>query len=339
MSSPRSLGKRQWDGTWDGIPAEIRLLIFQALTDGTSGTPGAGSLAALATVSREWQAEIGRHNFARIRLTLPRLRDFGPMTARNRTLVHYIWFCVELEEYERCDMCNPSFDTLRTFHAALARRNQRRLGNFSELKTNFDGFPITTAFEHLFLVLSSWDRTPADLVLDISVYSPSDSTHSFQYVTVEPDAPASASTTIEPSQVPHPHDHRHSWFSGVQLQTPSEDALFQIFDPVMGRGARDGPRVSRWWDRLPSVPAVTKLLLRQQTRRRWMPMPLAHLFSRFPGLEDIHYEPWREWDTFRQAETDQGACGLLSRHFVFFSQLGSLLANCPHPERAPPAWN
>jgi hypothetical protein len=66
-----SLGKKQWDSTWDGLPGEIRLLILEALMqDGCS---------RLATVSREWQTELERHNFARIRLTPSRLVDFSSM--------------------------------------------------------------------------------------------------------------------------------------------------------------------------------------------------------------------------------------------------------------------
>ncbi|KAK7699709.1 hypothetical protein SLS64_011482 [Diaporthe eres] len=53
----------------------------------------------------------------------------------------------------------------------------------------------------------------------------------------------------------------------------------------------------RWWDQLPSVPAVTSLALRQQNHRRWEPSTLAHMFARFPRLEEVHYEPWREWNS------------------------------------------
>lgn len=48
------------------------------------------SLARLAIVSREWQSEIERYNFARIKLTPSRLVDFSSMIHRNRALVRYI---------------------------------------------------------------------------------------------------------------------------------------------------------------------------------------------------------------------------------------------------------
>lgn len=60
-----------------------------------------------------------------------------------------------------------------------------------------------------------------------------------------------------------------------------------------------------WWGELPLVPAVTSVVLRQQTRRRWKPQALARLFSRFPKLQEIYYEPWRERLDALQNITDQ----------------------------------
>jgi hypothetical protein len=40
----------------------------------------------------------------------------------------------------------------------------------------------------------------------------------------------------------------------------------------------------QWWRELPLVPAVTRLLLRQQTRRQWNPLALDEMVSHFPKL-------------------------------------------------------
>ncbi|KAI3543149.1 hypothetical protein CSPX01_06462 [Colletotrichum filicis] len=60
-----------------------------------------------------------------------------------------------------------------------------------------------------------------------------------------------------------------------------------------------------WWDKLPLVLAVTSLLLQQQSRRRWKPESLAHMFSRLPRVQEVHYEPWRDWENPTQNSTDK----------------------------------
>ncbi|WQF88141.1 Putative F-box domain-containing protein [Colletotrichum destructivum] len=155
-----SLGKKQWTSRWDGFPTEIRLQILQYLMqDGCT-------LYRLATVSREWQTQIERHSFARIRPTPSRRVNFGTMIQRNRALVRYIWFCLELDEYDYTTCVRPR----RTF-LGVAWEEEFEI-------SDTDKCPITTAFRNLFAVLSTWDLHN-DLMLDISIYSPSDSEHCF----------------------------------------------------------------------------------------------------------------------------------------------------------------
>ncbi|KAL7788114.1 hypothetical protein V8C43DRAFT_316774 [Trichoderma afarasin] len=272
-----SLSNRQWDSTWNGLPTEIRLLIFKALAqDGCRLSP-------LVTVSREWQIELERHNFARIKLTPSRLADFNPMIRRNRAFVTYIWFCLELDEYD-CIWCWPGSGGAE-FEEALAI-------------SDTDHCPITTSFHTLFSILSTWDLT-ANLILDISIYSPSDSKHYFKYLTFMPD------TALDTLDGQLHHDPRHGWVFGGSYHPPPRRVLLKSFHPIMEEGPFDSDQSElHWWDRLPSVPAVVTLLLRQQNRRRWKPKSLAHMFARFPRLQEVHYEPWREWN-FKQGLTDR----------------------------------
>lgn len=164
--------KKQCGPTLDGFPTEIWLLILKALVkDGYT-------LSHLARVSQEWQAEIERHNFARIKLTQSRLVDFSPMVHRNRALVRYIWFCSELDDYD-CTKCAPT--------GRLT--DDEMVEIYAIIDTNH--CPITTAFENLFSILSTWDPK-GDLTLDISIYSHSDSKHWFKYLTFMPDIPSDA---------------------------------------------------------------------------------------------------------------------------------------------------
>ncbi|KAM4054386.1 hypothetical protein HRG_014879 [Hirsutella rhossiliensis] len=123
----------------------------------------------LQEVSRELQTIIERHNFARIRLTPSRLADFGSTVHRNRALVGYIWLCLELQEYD-CTECAPQDPAVWGV-------------------SNKDNILITTAFQDLFSALSTWEPN-GDLLLDVSVHSPSDSEHWFKYLTFGPDAPS-----------------------------------------------------------------------------------------------------------------------------------------------------
>ncbi|KAM6484204.1 hypothetical protein HDV62DRAFT_315087 [Trichoderma sp. SZMC 28011] len=286
--SSTSRSNRQWDPTWNGLPTEIRLLIFKDLAqDGCRLSP-------LVTVSREWQIELERHNFARIKLTPSRLADFNSMIRRNRAFVAYIWFCLELDEYD-CTWCWPG-NAGAEFDEALAI-------------SDTDHCPITTSFHTLFSILSTWDLT-ANLILDISIYSPSDSKHYFKYLTFMPDT---ALDTLDGrrniqqmvSKKPVHHDPGHGWVFGGSYHPPPRRVLLKSFHPIMEEGPFDSDQSElHWWDRLPSVPAVVTLLLRQQNRRRWKPKSLAHMFARFPRLQEVHYEPWREWN-FKQGLTDR----------------------------------
>ncbi|KAK0711721.1 hypothetical protein B0H67DRAFT_602455 [Lasiosphaeris hirsuta] len=84
---------------------------------------------------------------------------------------------------------------------------------------------------------------------------------------------------------------------GTRYAAPPHWAFLKVFHAVMEEGPFNSDDLKfEWWDQLPSVSAVTSLLLRQQNRRRWNPNALAHMFARLPRLQ--------------QRKTDKGA-----RHF------------------------
>ncbi|KAI0384960.1 hypothetical protein F5Y04DRAFT_202172 [Hypomontagnella monticulosa] len=284
--------------SWQALPREIRIAILEALLQSE------GSSASFATVSREWQTIIEHHNFSRIKLTLGSraslLADFGSMMHRNRALIRYIWFCVELEPYDcfECEPHSPDPDP-----GGLSYEDNTR---------------IVKGFEALFSTLSTWEPRPCGetLQLDITVHSPSDSRHWHKYLTFEPDLPSEecAFPLMEQKSIPiQPEydDRKHGWRAGGRIWLPHRDALEETFNEIMDTGPFENEAQDmEWWDGLPLVPAVTSVLLRQQTRRRWKPWALARLFSRFPNLQEIHYEPWREWTDYLQGITDRSFQGL-----------------------------
>lgn len=234
------------------------------------------------------------------------------MIHRNQALVGYIWFCLELDNYD-CTKCAPTKNCEEAFSIS-----------------DTDHCPITTAFQILFSTLSTW-KLNGDLILDISIYSPSDSEHWFKYLTFMPDTLDSGGTKqviLDKAS----HDPQHGWVAGFQHSAPSSAAIRKVFHSVMDEGPFDSEQLEiQWWDQLPSVPAVTSLLLRQQNRRRWKPDSLAHMFARFPRLQEVHYEPWREWDVMH-INTDLSEYCCIPARFVACSHLYSCpIANNPHP--------
>lgn len=132
------------EASWGYLFPEVRLMILEALLeDGCS-------LAPFVTVSREWQSFIERHVFARIRLTPTRLSEFSSMIHRNRSLVSYIWFCLEIPSYD-CARCAPQ-DVYEW--------------GFS----NSDSTLVIKTLQDLFSALSTWEPN-GHLLLDIDVHS------------------------------------------------------------------------------------------------------------------------------------------------------------------------
>ena len=209
--------------SWHRFPAEIRLMVLKVLLQVGC------SLADFATVSREWQTIIERHNFSRIKLTSSRLANFGSMVHRNRGHVSYIWLCLELQEYN-CTECEPQDPDLWGL-------------------SNADNTLITTAFLDLFSTLSVWEPD-GNLLLDISVYSPSDSEHWFKYLTFEPDVASDVcgqDQHAEQLMLGKASDHHHGWIAGSQHPIPTSHAIYKVFEEIMGEGPFDDEEQEGQW--------------------------------------------------------------------------------------------
>ena len=281
----------QFSITWGRFPPQVRSMVLDQLMKDAGGSP----LGLYATVSREWQRFIEQHNFSRIRVNAERLASFGScVSPRTQPYVKYIWFCWELEEYECC-ACAPEEELDKMPVDSPSRDDDLR---------------IKTALETFFGVLSKW--APAgDLVLDISVHSPSDSEHGFQHLSFEPDTTMDREK-VEKLEFGDNKGPKKKCQRRRDLVRSPESIISTMFGEIMDRRTfESNAEEARWWRVLPSVPAVTSVLLRQKTRCRWNPRSLGRMFPRFPRLQEIHYEPWREWDGYEQKATDKGYESLL----------------------------
>lgn len=226
-------------------------------------------LAHLATVSQEWQQAIEQRNFSRLVLTPSCLAEFARNTNRKRHLVGYIWFCLEL---------------------------QPNLEDDCELVSSRDANRIASGIKDLFSALSMWEGS-GGLLLDISVYSRTDPEyHYHKDYAIKPDVPSNecnSAASMHQLLRAKATDRRSKrfWAEPDHPDTHKSLGLLAANDILFDNGERE----AHWWQQMPLVPAVTGILLRQQTRRQWSPVTLAHMFTRLPRLWDIRYEPWKDW--------------------------------------------
>ncbi|KAG8670399.1 hypothetical protein FPOAC2_09757 [Fusarium poae] len=254
-----------YKGFWGHLPPEIQVEIIRVLPS------VGGKCSQLVTICRAWQTILEPLNFAEISLTVPRLMDpkSRDILSRKRHLIRYIWIRIELKEYNCIRCCNEDPD----------------LWGLDDIDNQF----IVDAFEGLFTMLSVWEPR-GDLVLDISVYSPSDDKHWFKYLTFHSDT-----DRAECPPEYERNDPAHGWIDGRQTMAPTWIATERVFDEIMGEGPFDDELTEmEWWRSLPLVPVVGGMLFRQQTRRRWKPVTLASMLTRFPNIKELCYEPWRE---------------------------------------------
>ncbi|CAI0650935.1 unnamed protein product [Colletotrichum noveboracense] len=213
---------------------------------------------------------------------------------RNRSLIRYIWFRVELESYHCCK-CPLEVDE---------NGNDEDVDVFGEDPA--DDNLIVYAFQSLAAALSTWEPR-SHLVLDISVSSPSDALHCFKYLSFCPDTHLGECSSLlqrsgdDQQGITTIHDPPHGWVAGRQTAAPHERSIYNSFDEIMSQASfLDEEQEIRWWRSMPLMPAVTAVLLRQQTRRQWWPATLANMLTRFPNMTKLCYEPWREWSQSQQ---------------------------------------
>ncbi|KAI0191568.1 hypothetical protein F4808DRAFT_474055 [Astrocystis sublimbata] len=227
---------------WARLPPEIQYMILDEICNLHDY-----KIARCAAVSRQWQAIIERHNFSRIMLTPKRLRQLHYMVRRNRHHIRYLWFSCKLQRYD-CAGCKSEHMTHE--------------GSIISVE---DNNTVMTSLRDLFIALSKFEPM-GDLVLDISVHSPSDSEHWFKALTFGPDFGRLG--------------HRQ------RLTEQQDQWLCQHYLPLF------------------QIPAITSVFLRQQNRRRWSPNTIAFIFTYCHNVQEIFYEPWREWERGQQRWTD-----------------------------------
>ncbi|KAI6747989.1 hypothetical protein FGRA07_09408 [Fusarium graminearum] len=188
--------------SWNDLPAETQNEIVRLVP--ILG----GKCSQLATVCRDWHSIIEPLNFSNISLTIPCLADpiSQTMLFRHREQIRYIWFKVELEGFCCMNCRSPS---------------NRSLSSARDNKILMNGF------ERLFKTLSTWEPCDGHLVLDISVYSPTDNQHWFKYLDFRPD------NDLDDQETAILDDPAHGWVAGQNNSDAGILPTTALFDDIM----------------------------------------------------------------------------------------------------------
>ncbi|KAM0451736.1 hypothetical protein ACHAPV_005937 [Trichoderma viride] len=243
---------------WASLPAELRLKILEPITH--EKPPG---WTSLASVCKEWQTLFEKENYKKIKLRSSRLGEFEYMVSpQKRHLIRHIWLDIELRRYSTRCCC---------------KRN-------SQLKTM--GRTVTKAIRRIFSILSNWE-TGNELTLELNVVCPSDSEHWFRNLHFSSDCVDDDEESAKLYEADHlHHDPHHGWLHGAQVEAPSRAAMYQLLYPIkLDEYQLDSKP-------LPTVKAITQLVIRRQLRRRLLSFSLTEMLGKLPCLENIVYEPW-----------------------------------------------
>ncbi len=248
---------------WVSLAAELRGMILEALIF-------EGNVAHCASVCREWQAALEKHNLHSLNLRVQDIPAFKILGKRKLGLVRYVWYSIELQGYD-CTACDlDETEAVMETNQTLVQDGLRKI-----------------------LYALRGRQSSGDLTLDISVHSSSDSQHQFKYIQFEP---ANRLALHDVPMLTSCHNPVHT--SAASL--PSIAAIDRIFPDI--------ELEDEFWTSIPRTPCVTHLLLRRQTRRRWEPITLSQLLACFPNLQELCFEPWREWGRLNQRTSDKRTC-------------------------------
>ncbi|PVI05846.1 hypothetical protein DM02DRAFT_682780 [Periconia macrospinosa] len=258
---------------WKSLPSEIRAMILEILINSHTKS------AQYASVCKEWQDAIERHNFHSLNLK-PQdvLTITNIMAKRDLCLMKYIWYSIELPP------CNYAFS--RDIGRIQRDPNEFVRGCeelFVEYKAESQAAQAIVE-DGICAMLRFLNGRPhdGDMTLDINIYSPSDSER-FKHIRYEP------ANTLDPGPM--------QVASHGDADIPAQ-ALMKLFAPTVFHNCDSTGSTSngvyKFWNTLPQASCVTHLLLRRQTRRQWQTHALRQLLAQFPNLKELCVEPWRE---------------------------------------------
>jgi hypothetical protein len=159
---------------------------------------------------------------------------------------------------------------------------------------------VRTCSRKLFSILSTWGLD-CRISLELNVYSPSQQSHWFKNHLFGFDHEDEDNFTEDLKLLLDP---RHGWEHGKQVLAPRTGAIMHLFTPF----TKDGLMSLNYFAK---VPAIKKLIIRRQMRRRIPPAALDVLLKRLPQLESITYEPWYVLSNYERCSHEIGKRDIL----------------------------
>jgi hypothetical protein len=170
----------------------------------------------------------------------------------------------------------------------------------------------------------------ANVILEISIHSPSDEMHYFKSYdfNVTSDAKtdqfAALFNGLNPVPTPPPHNPPqvvpHADTPHRELEPGEIGPIRRLF----GRSAMD----VRFAVPLAPLNCITRFVVRRQTRRRLNAIGMCRILAALPDLQAVDVELWREWTALEQQMADQGKYLIHFSHPRRRRHMGKLLASC-----------
>lgn len=307
---------------WEDLPLELKQPILKHLSrmltpksTNNIGCPvgaplrgGPHPAAQYLSMNKTWKAILEPLVYQHLFITSSSVDGLSRLTPNQRSIVKYVWLRIDVEP-------NCSSGECRWYHLGRA-------------VPAWNGYTVLDDLHRLFRHLSRWDNKNGDLTLEISIHARDDHRRlAFQNHFHFDSCPFTATGQLEVNRPPL--SNCHGWCCGQRVKTYRLDTIGSLFLPFYGMSGSL---------KLASAPAVTKFIMRRQTRRFLQPPTLCKILDKLPNLASLQLEPWRTYyyepDT-RIYELDTGKLSPVLKN-VAARHLLTMLSSLHRPPKEPP---
>ncbi|KAM7189627.1 hypothetical protein V8F20_010061 [Naviculisporaceae sp. PSN 640] len=273
-------------GDWASLPRELQLQIFEHITHQDGCPPR--HLAPLTSVCKDWQEQLEPAIFGEMRLLEGDIKRFGQIIARSperRQMVRKICLGIDVAPTARTHRCQD----LR-IHKCCRHGDSPPPGPQQRYWAQLDS---------LIQLLSTWTvkskSKSCGIELDITIFSSESRKQGYNRLRCR------RITTNSYVQGTNSYigETNLSWYDKLPVFLGDD-----VEEKMLYGLAVEVPAHSSSEPYLP-VPIVRKLVLRRETRTQWKANGIIRLLQHFPLLEEMHYEPWREYRRAHERRTGQ----------------------------------